>query len=141
MDRRLTEALVVGITSRKVSWILDADIRSFFALRDFRDAAMRLWRRSLARRSQLDGGNWSRITKLARDWLPAPRILHPPPRERFAARRVPRNDTSGSWSKLALTRPRMLHDPAGGAGVVAGGDEDVDDAHFAGTDRGDGFIE
>jgi group II intron reverse transcriptase/maturase len=54
------------------------------ALRDFRDAAVRLWRRSLARRSQLDGGSWSRMTKLARDWLPVPRILHPWPRERFA---------------------------------------------------------
>jgi len=53
-------------------------------LRDFRDAAVRLWRRSLARRSQLDGGSWSRMTKLAREWLPTPRILHPWPRERFA---------------------------------------------------------
>ena len=52
-------------------------------LRDFRDAAVRLWRRSLARRSQLDGGSWSRMTKLAREWLPTPRILHPWPRERF----------------------------------------------------------
>ena len=54
------------------------------ALRDFRDAAVRLWRRSLARRSQLDGGSWSRMTKLAGNWLPAPRILHPWPSERFA---------------------------------------------------------
>ena len=35
----------------------------------------------------------------------------------------------------------MLHDPAGGAGVVAGGDVDVDDAYLAGTDRSDGFSE
>ena len=54
------------------------------ALRDFRDAAVRLWRRTLARRSQLDGTGWSRMTKLAREWLPTPRILHPWPRERFA---------------------------------------------------------
>ena len=54
------------------------------ALRGFRDAAVRLWRRTLARRSQLDGTGWSRMTKLAREWLPPPRILHPWPRERFA---------------------------------------------------------
>jgi hypothetical protein len=31
----------------------------------------------LQRRSQKDGFTWDRMTKLADDWLPAPRILHP----------------------------------------------------------------
>jgi len=46
----------------------------------------RLWLRTLQRRSQSDGSTWQRIEKLAADWLPKPRILHPWPRERFAVR-------------------------------------------------------
>src|ERR1700726_1505372 len=34
-----------------------------------------------------------------------------------------------------------LQNPAGGAGIVAGGDVDVDDAYFARADRGNGFVE
>ena len=52
----------------------------------FRDHVVKLWRRSLKRRSQRDKTKWSRIKKLADDWLPKPRILHPWPRERFAVR-------------------------------------------------------
>jgi RNA-directed DNA polymerase len=43
-----------------------------------------LWRRSLRRRSQRDGLTWDRIARLANDWLPKPRILHPWPSTRFA---------------------------------------------------------
>lgn len=43
-----------------------------------------LWRRTLRRRSQTDGLTWDRIQKLAADWLPKPRILHPWPATRFA---------------------------------------------------------
>jgi RNA-directed DNA polymerase len=46
----------------------------------------RLWLRTLQRRSERDGSTWQRIEKLAADWLPKPRILHPWPRERFAVR-------------------------------------------------------
>jgi group II intron reverse transcriptase/maturase len=42
-----------------------------------------LWQRSLRRRSQKDPTTWARIAKLAADFLPAPRILHPWPEERF----------------------------------------------------------
>jgi hypothetical protein len=31
-----------------------------------------------------DGMTWERITRLANDWLPKPRILHPWPQARFA---------------------------------------------------------
>jgi len=45
-----------------------------------------LWLRSLRRRSQKDGSLWERIAKLANDYLPKPRILHPWPNVRFAAK-------------------------------------------------------
>ena len=35
---------------------------------------------------QKDGFTWDRMTKLADDWLPAPRILHPWPDHRFAVK-------------------------------------------------------
>jgi RNA-directed DNA polymerase len=54
------------------------------AITAFRYHAARLWGRSLGRRSQRSWMNWDRIGKLADDWLPKPRILHPWPRARFA---------------------------------------------------------
>ncbi|HYY84002.1 MAG TPA: retA reverse transcriptase, partial [Beijerinckiaceae bacterium] len=44
------------------------------------------WRRSLRRRSQTDDTVWTRVAKLADDHLPKPRILHPWPNERVAAK-------------------------------------------------------
>ena len=44
-----------------------------------------LWR-TLRRRSQKDRTTWERIKRLADDWLPQPRILHPWPERRFAVR-------------------------------------------------------
>jgi len=57
---------------------------NFRALAAFRSYATRLWRRALRRRSQKDRFSWARIEKLADDWLPKPRILHPWPSDRFA---------------------------------------------------------
>jgi len=54
------------------------------ALTVFHYHIRRLWLRTLQRRSQTDGSTWQRIEKLAADWLPKPRILHPWPRQRFA---------------------------------------------------------
>ena len=56
------------------------------ALSAFRYHVTYLWRRSLRRRSQKDGSTWRRVTRLADDWLPKPRILHPWPQQRFAVR-------------------------------------------------------
>ena len=53
------------------------------ALASFRYHVVRLWRRTLRRRSQRDGTSWRRITPLADRWLPRPRILHPWPSARF----------------------------------------------------------
>jgi group II intron reverse transcriptase/maturase len=56
------------------------------ALAAFRDEVIERWRRSLSRRSQKGDFNWARMAKLADDWLPKPRILHPWPNQRFAVR-------------------------------------------------------
>jgi Pyridine nucleotide-disulphide oxidoreductase len=46
----------------------------------------RIWVRTLRRRSQKDRFSWQRMHRLAADWLPQPRILHPYPDQRFAVR-------------------------------------------------------
>jgi len=61
-----------------------------------------LWRRTLRQRSQKDWTTWERIKRLADDWLPKPRILHPWPESRFAVRH-PR------WEKLWGGRRRSWH--------------------------------
>src|SRR5262245_47691096 len=57
---------------------------NFPALSAFRYHIRRLWLRTLRRRSQKDSFSWERITKLANDFLPEPKILHPWPNVRFA---------------------------------------------------------
>ena len=59
---------------------------NFRALLEFRAQIKGLWLRTLRRRSQKDQTTWERITKLADDFLPQPRILHPWPNQRFAVR-------------------------------------------------------
>jgi RNA-directed DNA polymerase len=54
------------------------------ALGAFRYHVLVLWMRTLTRRSQKDRTIWSRINRLADQWLPKPRILHPWPNQRFA---------------------------------------------------------
>jgi group II intron reverse transcriptase/maturase len=56
------------------------------ALRGFREAVIRLWRKALARRSQKGRISWERMYRLAARWLPQPRILHPWPNVRFDVR-------------------------------------------------------
>ncbi len=56
------------------------------ALSAFRYHVTDLWRRTLRRRSQKDRVTWDRMTKIANDWLPLPRILHPSPSQRFAVK-------------------------------------------------------
>jgi group II intron reverse transcriptase/maturase len=52
----------------------------------FRYYVVNLWRQALKRRSQKDHTTWERIARIASDWLPAPRILHPWPEARFAVK-------------------------------------------------------
>ena len=59
------------------------NIRALTALRYH---VVDLWRRSLRRRSQKDDATWGRIVKIAHEYLPSPRILHPWPSVRFAVK-------------------------------------------------------
>ncbi|WP_415840579.1 group II intron reverse transcriptase/maturase [Roseateles saccharophilus] len=54
------------------------------ALNAFRYHVTNLWFRTLRRRSQKHRLTWDRMPRLAADWLPRPRILHPWPQQRFA---------------------------------------------------------
>jgi len=52
----------------------------------FRDQVRWLWRQSLRRRSQRHRMTWAHYSRIAERWLPSPRIVHPHPSVRFAAR-------------------------------------------------------
>jgi len=54
------------------------------ALKAFRQGVLLLWRHILRRRSQKDRTTWTKMMRLAEQWLPRPRILHPWPGARFA---------------------------------------------------------
>jgi RNA-directed DNA polymerase len=56
------------------------------AIAAFRDQVTRLWHQSLRRRSQRTRLTWERMHRLADRWLPPPRIMHPWPYARLAAR-------------------------------------------------------
>jgi RNA-directed DNA polymerase len=57
---------------------------NYSALSALRYHVERLWLRTLRRRSQKNKLTWERIRKLANDFLPRPKILHPWPSVRFA---------------------------------------------------------
>jgi len=56
------------------------------ALSAFRYHVVVLWYRQLCRRSQRANVGWTRMAKLADEFLPMPRVLHPWPSVRFAVR-------------------------------------------------------
>jgi group II intron reverse transcriptase/maturase len=72
---------------------LGSVVRGFFAyhavptntraLSAFRHYVVELWRRALRRRSQKDRTTRAMVDKLAKRWLPKPRITHPWPAQRF----------------------------------------------------------
>ncbi|MEF9403796.1 group II intron reverse transcriptase/maturase (plasmid) [Ralstonia solanacearum] len=78
---------------------------NFPALKAFRAHVINLWRRALRRRSQKDNTTWARVLRLAAQWLPRARILHPWPNMRFDAKH-PRQEPGA----------RIAH-----AGICAGG--------------------
>lgn len=75
---------------------LGAVVRGYFAyhavptnsraLGAFRYYVMHTWLRSLQRRSQRTHMTWEKMRRLAREWLPMPRITHPWPAARFAVK-------------------------------------------------------
>jgi RNA-directed DNA polymerase len=56
------------------------------SLAQFRYRVAATWRRLLSRRSQKSRVNWERMTQIADEWLPQPRVLHPWPDQRFAVK-------------------------------------------------------
>jgi group II intron reverse transcriptase/maturase len=79
---------------------------NFRSVSAFRYHVTNLWRRALKRRSQRDCTTWERADKLARAFLPPPRILHPWPEVRFAV-------THPRWEPSARIGPARIC--AGGA--------------------------
>jgi hypothetical protein len=71
------------------------------ALRAFYYYVERIWLRTLRRRSQKDRFSWQRMHRLAADWLPQPRILHPYPDKRFAV-------THPRWEPCAGIPPARI---------------------------------
>ncbi len=59
---------------------------AFHVLGAFRRAIVHLWMRALRRRSEKDRTSWERMAQLKREFIPEPRILHPWPEIRFAAK-------------------------------------------------------
>ena len=57
-------------------------------LRVFMHRLRRLWRAILVRRSQRSKATWQRLNPLLSHWIPVPRVLHPYPSVRFAARHL-----------------------------------------------------
>jgi group II intron reverse transcriptase/maturase len=60
--------------------------RNYQALRTFRFEVVRHWRHMLRRRSQKTRVTWAKMTKLAKRWIPTPRILHPYPEQRLVVK-------------------------------------------------------
>lgn len=56
------------------------------AISAFRFHVIGIWHKTLQRRSQKAKLTWERMYRLADDWLPTPRILHPWPEQRFAVK-------------------------------------------------------
>ena len=57
--------------------------RNYPALKTFRLAVIRLWLRTLRRRSQKARVTWKRMGQWVKQWIPTPRILHPYPEQRL----------------------------------------------------------
>ena len=57
--------------------------RNTWAMSRFRNEVIRLWFRTLRRRSQKTRMNWKRMGRLVRSWIPNPRVVHPYPDQRL----------------------------------------------------------
>jgi hypothetical protein len=97
---------------------------NFRALNAFRNYVVDLWRRALNRRSQKGNTTWSRMTRIANDFLPPARISHPWPSVRFAAN-YPRWEPGASITLAGICAgarregvPAAISTLRPGAGVV-----------------------
>src|SRR5947207_7709572 len=75
---------------------------NFPALRAFHHHIKRLWLRTLRRRSQKDRTTWERIKKIAADYLPKPKTLHPWPQQRFAVKHPRVGAACGNSARAVL---------------------------------------
>ena len=57
---------------------------NFESLRAFQNQVIRMWRRGLSRRSHKGHVTWKQMLRIARRFLPLPRIMHPWPDQRLA---------------------------------------------------------
>src|ERR1035438_2740539 len=82
---------------------------NILSLRAFRHYVIDAWRRTLSRRSQRGRVTWETIDRLATQWLPMPRILHPWPKDRFDVKhpRVGAECVSCACSDLCGGRAEM----------------------------------
>jgi len=78
---------------------------NYLRMTAFRNHVTDLWRRALRRRGQRDRTTWKKAFRLAAEWLPRARVLHPWPNVRFDATH-PRQEPGA----------RIVH-----AGICAGG--------------------
>jgi group II intron reverse transcriptase/maturase len=91
-EMRRRRHLPIPEQGRWLASVLDGHYRYYAvpdnseALRGFRARVIRHWRRALSRRSHKGLITWERAARLAKRWLPQPRILHPRPHARFYAK-------------------------------------------------------
>jgi RNA-directed DNA polymerase len=91
-EMRRRAHLPIPVQGRWLASVLAGHFRYFAvpgninALGAFRNAVIRLWMRTLRRRSQRHRMTWARMTLITRRWLPTASILHPWPNQRFDAR-------------------------------------------------------
>src|SRR5262245_61357789 len=83
------------------------------AIGAFRTQVARLWYRTLRRRSQKNCITWERMERIVKAWLPAARILHPWPDQRFDAT-IRGKGASGNNCSNFLTGRYMLCGPREG---------------------------
>jgi group II intron reverse transcriptase/maturase len=84
--------LPMPIQGRWLKTVLDGHYRyygvpdNWKAMQGFRQWVVWLWKRALGRRSQRGRITWERMARLAKHWLPNPRLYHPWPSQRLIVR-------------------------------------------------------
>jgi RNA-directed DNA polymerase len=92
LEMRRRAHLPIPVQGRWLASVLTGHYRYFAvpgninALGAFRNAVIRLWMRTLRRRSQRHRMTWERMARITQRWLPSASILHPWPNQRFDAR-------------------------------------------------------
>ena len=92
IEMRRRAHLPIPVQGRWLASVLTGHYRYFAvpgninALGAFRNAVIRLWMRTLRRRSQRHRMTWERMARITQRWLPTASILHPWPNQRFDAR-------------------------------------------------------